>query len=83
MSEFKVIETQEELDAVLQKRLERKEREVQEKYKGFASPDDVEKIKADYEAKITAKDEEMKKAAEKYAENDKVVSDLTLRAETC
>lgn len=81
MSEFKVIETQEELDAVLQKRLERKEREVQEKYKGFTSPDDVEKIKADYEAKIKAKDEEMKKAAEKYAENDKVVSDLTLRAE--
>jgi hypothetical protein len=38
-------------------------------------------IKADYEAKIKAKDEEMKKAAEKYAENDKVVSDLTLRAE--
>lgn len=82
MSEFKVIETQEELDAILAKRLERKEREVQERYKGYASPEDVDKVKAEYEAKLKAKDEEIQKAAEKYAESDKVVSDLTLRAET-
>lgn len=82
MSDFKVIETQEELDAIIQKRLDRKEKEVQEKYKTFLSPDDVEKIKADYEAKLSAKDQEMQSALEKYAETDKIVSDLTLRAET-
>lgn len=82
MSDFKVIETQEELDAVIQKRLERKEKEVQERYKAFLSPDDVEKIKTDFESKLSAKDQEMQKALEKYAETDKTISDLTLRAET-
>ena len=82
MSDFKVIETQEDLDAIIQKRLDRKEKEVQEKYKSFFSPDDVEKLKAEYEAKLSAKDQEMQTALEKYAETDKVVSDLTLRAET-
>ena len=82
MSEFKAIETQEELDSIIQKRLERKEREVQEKYKSYLSPEDVDKIKSEYEGKLSSKDAEMAQALEKYKESDKTIADLTLRAET-
>ena len=82
MSEFKAIETQEEFDAAIQKRLERKKREVQEKYKGYLSPDDVEKLKSDYAKQLEDKDSEMQKALEKYADTDQTVSELTKRAES-
>lgn len=82
MGEFKAIETQEEFDAAIQKRLERKEREVQEKYKEYLSPDDVEKLKNDYVKQLEDKDSEMQKALEKYADTDRTVSELTKRAES-
>ena len=40
-TEFKVIETQEELEKVLKSRLERE----QKKYEGFTSPADVQALK--------------------------------------
>lgn len=43
MSEFKVIETQEQLDEVLKDRLERKEDTIRKEYEGFLSPEDVRK----------------------------------------
>ncbi len=81
MSEFKVIETQEEFDAAIQKRLDRKEREVQEKYKDYLSPDDAQKLRNEYDQKLLDKDSEMKKVQEKYADTDQTVADLTKRAE--
>ena len=41
MSEFKPIETQEQLDAIIKDRLERAERSYNEKYQGYLSPDEV------------------------------------------
>ena len=75
MSEFKVIESQEELDKVIQKRLERNTREVEERYKDYMSPDDVSALKGDYETKIKAYEE-------KIAGNDAIVAELTTRATT-
>ena len=75
MSEFKVIETQEELDKVIQKRLERNTREVEDRYKDFISPDDVSALKGEYETKIKAYEE-------KIAGHDAIVSELTQRATT-
>lgn len=75
MSEFKVIESQEELDKVIQKRLERNTREVEERYKDYMSPDDVSALKGDYETKI-------KTYEEKIAGNDAIVAELTTRATT-
>ncbi len=45
---FKMIETQEELDAILKDRLERQAK----KYEGYLSPDDVQKLKNGYEEKL-------------------------------
>ena len=52
MADFKPIETQEDFDKMIQKRLEQKEREVLERFKDYSSPDDVAALKADFEKKI-------------------------------
>ncbi len=75
MSEFKVIETQEELDKIIKKRLEQKDREVAEQYKDFLSPEDAKAMKADYEKQI-------QEAQDKLKTFDETVSTLTKRAET-
>ena len=80
--EFKVIETQEDFDKAIQKRLAQKDREMSERYKDYLSPDDVEKIKSDYETKLAKINDDLKAANEKIAGNDQIVSDLKNRAVT-
>lgn len=80
--EFKVIETQEDFDKAIQKRLAQKDREMSERYKDYLSPDDVEKIKSEYETKMAKINEDLKAANEKIAGNDQIVSDLKNRAVT-
>ena len=80
MDDFKVIETQEDFDKAIQKRLERKEKEVSENFKDYLSPEKVEALKAEYEKKLSEAKELAEKAAEKLKEHDKIVSDLTDRA---
>lgn len=80
--EFKVIETQEDFDKAIQKRLAQKDREMSERYKDYLSPDDVEKIKSDYETKLAKINDDLKAANEKIAGNDQIVSELTNRATT-
>ena len=77
--EFKVIETQEDFDKAIQKRLAQKDREAAEKYQKYLSPDDVEKLKIEYEGKLTKAEEALKAANEKIAGHDQIVSDLTSR----
>lgn len=62
---FKVIETQEELDAIIRERLERAEK----KYEGFMSAEDVQKMKDTYEASVKAENE-------KYSALEKEKEDL-------
>lgn len=81
MSEFKVIETQEELDKIIKKRLEQKDREVAEAYKDYLSPDDVKTMKADYEKKIQDANKLVADAKVKLDAFDETVSNLTKRAE--
>lgn len=73
MADFKVIETQEDFDAAIQKRLAQKEREVAARYEGWMSPDDVAKMKGEYEKTISD-------SAQQLADHDKTVADLTARA---
>lgn len=82
MSDFKVIETQEEFDKMIQKRLEQKEREVSERFKDYLSPDEVAKIKSDFEGKIKEVNESLKAERDKSIEHSKVVSELENRAKT-
>lgn len=53
MSDFKVIETQEQLDAVIASRLERERKAVEKKYEGFLSP---EQVKEQYKNHLSAED---------------------------
>ena len=73
MSDFKVIETQEDFDAAIQKRLAQKEREVTARFDGYMSPDDVKALKDGYEKTIAEN-------AGKIKDHDKTVADLTERA---
>ena len=52
MSEFKVIETQEQLDAIIKERLDRAEKKQAEKYAGYLSPADVDAKIADLNKQI-------------------------------
>ena len=80
--EFKVIETQEDFDKAIQKRLARADREMLEKYKEYLSPDKVEELKDEYKKKLQKAEEELKAAQEKIAGHDQIVADLTTRATT-
>lgn len=82
MDEFKVIETQEDFDKAIKKRLEQKDRELSEKFKGWSSPEDVSKLKEDYEKKISEANEALKKANETIKGHDQEVSDLKARVST-
>ncbi|MBR3330724.1 MAG: DUF4355 domain-containing protein [Mogibacterium sp.] len=73
MADFKVIETQEDFDAAIQKRLAQKEREVKAQFEGWMSPEDVATLKASYQKTIDD-------TKEKLDAHDKTVADLTERA---
>lgn len=76
MSEFKAIETQEELDKIIKDRLSRNTKtvtdEVTKKYEGFISPDDAAKQKKTLEDKITELNTKLK-------EKDTSIADLTAK----
>jgi len=82
MSEFKVIETQEEFDKMIQKRLEQKEREVSERFKDYLSPEEVAKIKSEFEGKIKSANDSLKAERDKSIEHSKIVSELEQRAKS-
>lgn len=73
MADFKPIETQEDFDAAIRQRMARYEREVAARYEGWMSPDDVAKMKGEYEKTIAD-------SAQQLADHDKTVADLTARA---
>ena len=83
MSEdFKVIETQEDFDKAIQKRLARAERETAEKFSDYLSPEKVEELKKEYEEKLRKAADDLKAVQEKVAGHDQIVADLTTRATT-
>ena len=82
MSEFTPITTQEEFDKAIKSRLAQKDREAEEKYKDFLSPDKVSSLKEDYEKKLEELKKSAKDAADQLSENQKTVGELTKRAET-
>lgn len=67
MSEEKKF-TQEELDAIVKDRLERAEKKYAEKYEGFKSTEEVEKMKSDYEKQISDLTNSISADKEKYAD---------------
>lgn len=76
MSEFKTIETQEELDAIIKDRLARNTKtvtaEVAKQYEGYISPDDAAKGKK-------ALEDEIEKLKGKIKDKDTSIADLTAK----
>lgn len=80
MADFKVIETQEDFDKAIKDRLDRKEKEVAEKFKDFMAPEKVSAMKVEYEKRLGEAQKTVQDATAKLSEHDKVVSELTQRA---
>ena len=80
MADFTPITTQEEFDKAIQERLSRKDRELADKY--YLSPSQQEKLRKEYEEKLTKAAEDLKAIQDKQKEHDQTVSDLTKRAQT-
>lgn len=81
MSEFTAITTQEEFDKAIKGRLAQKDREIEEKFKDYLSPDKVEDLKRDYEKKIEESNKLLKEAQAKLKENETAAAELKARAE--
>lgn len=80
MADFKVIETQEDFDKAIQKRLEQKDREVAEKFKGWISPDDANALKAEHDKALQEMQAKLAKAEETAGTHDTQIQELTQRA---
>lgn len=81
MSDFTPITTQEEFDKAIKGRLAQKDRELEEKFKDYLSPDKVSELKKDYENKLEESKRLVKEAQDKLKENESSVAELKARAE--
>ena len=82
MSDFKVIETQEQLDAIIGERLKRERETIKKEYEGFLSPEDAAKkyegylspedVKTKYSGYLSPEDAAKKDARIKQYETDSV-----------
>jgi hypothetical protein len=75
MSDCTVIETQEQLDAVLKDRLNRERESSAKKYEGYTSPDDLQKLKDSYEAKIKALEDAAQTTQQTLDQKDAQIAD--------
>lgn len=78
MSEFKVIETQEQLNAVIGDRISRAEEKAAEKYKDY---DDIKKQNADYVTQINDLKQQLQTQSEKMEGRQAEVDDLNAKVQ--
>jgi len=71
MTDFTPITTQEAFDAAISDRLKRE----RDKYEGYASPKDLEKIRGEYDKQISDLNKAMEDQAKKYASFDKTIAE--------
>ena len=69
--DFTPITTQEAFDAAISDRLKRE----REKYEGYTSPKDLEKVKADFTKQINDLNKAMEDQTKKYADYEKNIAD--------
>ncbi len=73
--EFKTIETQEQLDAIIGERIKRERDTLSKKYEGYLSPKDFETKKMEYDTKIGNLEKALKEANGKIAGHDKEIAE--------
>ncbi len=75
MADFKPIETQEQLDAIIGERIKREKETLSKKYEGYMSPDDFKTKETEFNTKIGELDKQLKEATGKIANHDKELSE--------
>lgn len=78
MSDFTVIETQEQLDRVIGERIRRAEEKAAAKYSDYES---IKNQNADYAKQITDLQAELKKQSEAIEGNNSIVNELTAKVQ--
>ena len=78
MSDFKPIETQEQLNAVIGERISRAEEKAAEKYKDY---DDIKKQNADYVSQITDLQKQLQEQSDKIAGHQAEVDGLNAKVQ--
>lgn len=76
MSDFKVIETQEQLDAIVKDRLERAEKKAEEKYAGYLSPEEVEAKISDLNKQVEELSNSLTSAGDKAKTDAEAIAGL-------
>lgn len=74
--EFKIIETQEELDNVIKDRLARQKETIENQYQDY---EEIKKRKEELETEVGSLNETIKTTNEKYANHDADLSDLNAK----
>ena len=82
MSEFKVIETQEQLDAILKDRLDRAEKKYAEKYAGYLSPEDVKAKLSDLNKQAEELGDSLNKANDKAKTDAESIASLEAKVKS-
>lgn len=75
MSDFKIIETQEEFDARISERLKRDREVTAKKYEGWTSPEALAEINAEHEKKIKALQDAAAETEKKLSEKDAEIAE--------
>lgn len=75
MSDFTVIETQEQLDAVIGDRIKRERETIGKKYEGYVSPDDHKAKLDEYDTTIGDLNKQLKEANDRIANHDKEIAE--------
>ena len=75
MGEFKVIESQEQLDAIIQDRVAQANRSAEKKFEGYISPDDFSKKTAELNNQISDLQKSIDESKAKYADFDQKIAE--------
>ena len=81
MGDFTPIQTQEEFDKAIKARLAQKDRELEERFKDYLSPEKAAELKKGYEEKLEAANKLAKESEAKATEAIKSMSEITAKAE--
>lgn len=75
MAEFKIIETQEQLDAIIGERLKRERETATKRYEGWISPEDLQKLKDTHAAEVKKLQDAAADTEQRLADKDKEIAE--------
>lgn len=79
MAEFTPITTQEEFDSRVKDRLAQKDRQMEEKYKEYVLPEEVENLKKEHETQLAGLQKTLDEMKAKTADHDREIAERDAR----